>query len=125
LPSTLSQQVLPLYSGPLKALAGLDWKGGKLPSKGSEGANQVSHALTAVGEFIDSTIPVVSQAKRVHQLGAQAFNPLRPTAPATQPSTARVVGRVKLGGTAGTLNGTGRIKLTGTLNGEHGKLNGG
>jgi hypothetical protein len=79
---TAASQVNPLLSGPLMALKGLTWNGSRIQAEsGIEGDKQAKSALIALGEFIDATIPIVSQAKRYGDRGVQAFNPLAPTSP--------------------------------------------
>jgi hypothetical protein len=91
---TAASQVMPLVSGVLAAFKGQDWKGQELRVKGADGksrpANPIERAVFAAGAFVDATIPVVSQAKRLHDLGPRALDPFRDVKPATKKTTKKI-----------------------------------
>jgi hypothetical protein len=119
---TISGNFAPLLMSPVMALKGLDWNGRRLNHGGPEGEQQVNNALTAAGSFLDSTIPVIAQAKRVHEKGINALNPFAPVKPkakkprAVRPLTSTSTS-IQLGGTLndgvtlGDASLNGRVKL--------------
>jgi hypothetical protein len=79
---TVGNAVLPQFSGVLAAFKGEDWKGAKLRKPNGEPADQIDLAKAAAAAFVDATVPIVGQAKRVSKKGISALNPIEPVEPA-------------------------------------------
>ena len=79
---TAAGAVLPQFSGVLAAFKGQDWKGAKLRNPDGSEADIGTKAKAAAASFVDATVPIVAQAKRIGTKGIGALNPVAPVAPA-------------------------------------------
>lgn len=79
---TAGSAVLPQFSGVLTAFKGQDWKGATLRNPDGSPADIGTKAKAAASSFIDATVPIVAQAKRIGTKGVGALNPVAPIAPA-------------------------------------------
>lgn len=73
---TLASAVLPQASGVLAALKGEDWKGKELRDDNGQPVDFLGRAKAAAGSFLESTVPILAQAKRVAKNGiGREINP--------------------------------------------------
>lgn len=90
---TVGSAVLPQFSGVLAAFEGQDWKGAKLRKEDGSEADTGDKAKAAAVSFIDATVPIVGQAKRISEKGLGALNPTAVVKPkAKKTGSGRVVG---------------------------------
>jgi hypothetical protein len=96
---TITGNILPQYAGAYFALRGQDWTGKPIRNPDGSEASDDRKALLAIGSFIDATVPIVAQAKRIEDQGIGALNPMRPVKPAKKKrrGTARKAGPVATG----------------------------